>query len=153
MEKVRAHKMSINLSANYQSEDLYSWDSAFVLYADVNGFPTSLGALAVGYLCFRRHVWKAQQWLGYVSSASSSSDRLSSGGSVFRANTEPAFRNLTCLKPLGGSELRAVEETSLNHTQRTKTYTSVKISTIYTNVQCCYKELDYHKSLVLVYLL
>lgn len=110
--------MSINSTANYQSSDnLYSLDRVFVLYADVNGFITSLGAV-VGYLCFRRHVWKAQQWLGYVSSASSSSARLSSGGRLFRAKAEQAFRNLTCLNPLGGRELRAVEETSLDHTRR-----------------------------------
>lgn len=73
-----------------------------------------------GYLCLLRHVWKAQQWLGYVSSASASSARLSSGGSAFRANAELAFRNVTCLSPLAGRELRAVEETSLNHTRRRK---------------------------------
>lgn len=110
--------MSINSTANYHAaDDLYSFDRALVLYADVNGFVTSLAAV-VGYLCFRRHVWKAQQWLGYVSSASSSSARLSSGGRAFRAKAELAFRNLTCLNPLGGRELRAVEETSLNHTRR-----------------------------------
>lgn len=87
-------------------------------------------AAVVAYLCLRRHVWKAQQWLGYVSSASSSSARLSSGGRVFRANAELAFRDLTCLNPLGGRELRTVEETSLNHTYR---YILVKISGIKTN--------------------
>lgn len=115
--------MSINSSANCQTtDDLHSLDSAFVLYADVNGFLTSLGAV-FGYLCFRRHVWKAQQWLGYVSSASSSSARLSSGGRVFKAKAELAFRDLTCLNPLGGRELRAVEETSLNHTRRERRHT------------------------------
>lgn len=103
-------------------DDLYSLHRAVVLYADVNGFVTSQG-VAVSYLCFRRHVWKAQQWLGYVSSASSSSARLSSGGRLFRAKAEPAFRNLTCLNPLGGRELRAVEETSLNHTCRESRHT------------------------------
>lgn len=117
-EKVRPHKISIDSTANYQtSDDLYSLNRAFVLYADVNGFVTSLGAV-VGYLCFRRHVWKAQQWLEYVSSASSSSARLSSGGRLFRANADLAFRNLTCFNPFGGRELTAVEETSLNHTHR-----------------------------------
>lgn len=71
--------------------------------------------MAAAYLCFRCHVWKAQQWLGYVSSASCSSARLCSGGRVFRAKAELALRNLTCLNPLEGRELRAVEETSLNH--------------------------------------
>lgn len=60
------------------------WTELSTVYADVNGFVESLGA-SVGYLCFRRHVWKAQQWLGYVSSASNSSARLSSGGRLFRA--------------------------------------------------------------------
>lgn len=69
------------------------------------------------YLCFLRHVWKAQQWLGYVSSAVSSSARLSSGGRLFRAKAELAVKYLTCLSPLGGRELRAVEETSLDHAE------------------------------------
>lgn len=72
-----------------------------------------------GYLCFLRHAWKAQQWLGYVSSASSRSARLSRGGRVFRAKVEVAFRVVTCLRPLDGRELRAVEETSLNGDQQT----------------------------------
>lgn len=101
----------------------------FVLYADANGFVASLASVP-GYLCFRRHVWKAQQWLGYVSSASISSARLSSGGRVFRAKAALAFRNLTCLKPLGGRDLRAVEETSLNHTRRGRRHISGRISEI-----------------------
>lgn len=68
----------------------------------------------MGYLSLRRQVWKAQQWLGYVSSASSSSARLSGRGRLFRAKVEMAFRYLSCCSPLGGRELRAVEETSLN---------------------------------------
>ncbi|TNN50373.1 hypothetical protein EYF80_039408 [Liparis tanakae] len=39
----------------------------------------------------------AQQWLGYSSSATSSSGRLSTGGRVFRAKADVAFRNLTPL--------------------------------------------------------
>jgi len=61
---------------------------------------------------------KAQQWLGYSSLASCSSARLSSGGRVFRAKANLAFRNFTPLNPVVGSELRAVEETSLIHTHR-----------------------------------
>lgn len=110
-------------AVNYQTtDDSYSWDGAFVLYADGGGLVTSLAAVA-GYLCFRRHVWKAQQWLGYVSSASCSSARLSNGGRVFRAKAELAFRNLTCPNPLGGRQLRAVEETSLNHIRREHRHT------------------------------
>lgn len=97
---------------------MYSLYQALLLFADWDGFVASMAAAIVSYLCFRCHVWKAQQWLGYVSSASARSARLSNGGRVFRAKAELAFRDLTCLNPLGGRELRAVEETSLNHTRR-----------------------------------
>lgn len=96
----------------------------------------------VGYLCFRRHVWKAQQWLGYVSSASSSSARLSNGGRLFRAKADMAFRDRTCLNPLAGRERRAVEETSLNGTERR--YLSVEMTVV--NTKCLNTSLDCHKS-------
>lgn len=93
------------------------------LNADVKAFVALLGAVVGYYRSFWRQLWKAQQWLEYVSSASISSVRLSSGGRVFSAKAEVAFRNLTCFNPLDGRDLRAVEETSLNHIRTERRHT------------------------------